>query len=118
MVVVLWHRGVGCERRSKALRRRWSRSRAVLADRRSDLGDCHAAGGVECAERVIDLASELFVPERVADLAAGQAGRVCGEGGVDPFGAWLAGRPVQSVPRRRSGQRSPGARARRGGAMG
>ena len=65
----------------------------------------------------MDLAGGPVVPERIADLAGGQAGRVCGKGGVDLFGGLAA--LVQSVPRRRSGQRSPErARARRAGAVG
>ena len=57
--------------------------------------DGRATGGLECAERVIDLAGGLVVLEGVADLAAGQAGGVGGEGGVDLFSERLAGRAVE-----------------------
>src|SRR5438309_8250484 len=61
----------------------------------SDLGDRRLAGCLEGVERVIDLAGGLVVLEGVADLAAGQTGRVCSERGVDLFGEWLAGRAGQ-----------------------
>ncbi len=50
---------------------------------------------MEGCERVVELAGGLVVLERVADLAAGQAGRVGLEGGVDLFGEWLAGRALE-----------------------
>lgn len=61
----------------------------------SDLGDGRSAGGLQGAERVIESAGGLVVLEGVADLAAGQAGRVGGEGGVDLFGERLAGRALE-----------------------
>ena len=64
-----------------------------------DLGDGRSTGCLEGAERVIDLAGGLVVLEGVADLAAGQAGRVGDEGGVDLFGERLAGRAGQGPAR-------------------
>src|SRR6266536_268505 len=57
-----------------------------------DLADGRSAGGLEGAEGVVESAGGLVVVERVADLAASQARRVGGEGGVDLFGERLAGR--------------------------
>jgi hypothetical protein len=41
-----------------------------------DLGDCCSAGCLEGMERAVDLTGGLVVLEGVADLAAGQTGRV------------------------------------------
>jgi hypothetical protein len=60
-----------------------------------DLGDGRSAGGLEGAECVVELAGGLVVFEGVADLAAGQSGRVGLQRGVDLFGERLTGRAVQ-----------------------
>ena len=86
---------MGYERRSKSLRGRGRGPELCGAAAGGDLGDGRSAGGLEGVECGVDLAGGLVVFEGVADLAAGQAGRVGGEGGVDLFGERLAGRAGQ-----------------------
>ena len=97
MVVPLWVgiEGWGTKEEVSRSARRGRGPELCRAAAGCDLGDGRAAGGLEGAERVIDVSGGLVVFERVADLAAGQTGRAVAERGVDLFGEWLAGRAGQ-----------------------
>jgi len=100
MVVPLWMGiegwGTKEEVSRSADRGRGLEVRGAAAGR--DLGDCASAGGLEGAERVVDLTGGLVVLEGVADLAAGgrawRAAWICSASGwpVAPWSAHAADR--------------------------
>ncbi len=94
MVVPLWGgiEGWGTKEEVRRSGRRGRGPELCGAAAGGDLGDGRSPGGVKRVECVVELSGGLVVLEGVADLAAGQAGRVGFQGGVDLFGERLAGR--------------------------